>query len=290
MSKAHAQVDFPVLRTAEFAKIAQLAYDHFGLDLTPDKQPLVAARLSKTVRVLGLESFADYYNHVVNDRSGHALTCMVDQLTTNHTGFFREGAHFDFLRSTILPQLGHREARIWSAACSSGEEPYSIAISIAESQGPGAANRVQVLASDISMRALARAHRAVFSEERLQDIPQSLLRRYFLRSTRAGARSYRIKDEIRAMVSFEQINLMKSFATLQEFCVIFCRNVMIYFDKATQQGLITALLQHLEPGGYLLIGHAESLNGIEHPLEYVAPATWRMPPDHARERRRAQQP
>lgn len=285
MSKAQLQYEFPALQQGEFAKIARLAYEHFGLDLTADKQALVAARLSKTVRQLGLDSFTDYYNHVVNDSSGHALICMVDQLTTNHTGFFRESAHFDFLRNTILPQLHGRDVNIWSAACSTGEEPYSIAISIAENQ---ASQHVHVLASDISMRVLAKAHRAVFSEDRLQDIPLEILRRYFLRGTRAGTASYRIKDDIRAMVAFERINLMKSFASLPEFSVIFCRNVMIYFDKATQQNLITALLQHLEPGGYLLIGHAESLNGIEHPLEYVAPATWRKSPNAPRERRRPQ--
>jgi chemotaxis protein methyltransferase CheR len=266
------------MSATEFAKISKLAYEHFGLDLHAGKQSLVSARLSKKIRQLGLRSFQAYYDHVLSDSSGEALIAMVDDLTTNHTSFFREPQHFDFLRKTILPQLrGRGTIDVWCAACSTGEEPYSIAISIAEELGGANAAEIRILASDISTRVLAKAKRAVYSEERFRGLPMPLLQRSLLRSTGPGEVAYRIKPELRAMVDFKHLNLMENFSSLPVFPVIFCRNIMIYFDKPTQQGLVNRLTAHLEPGGYLLIGHAENLNTIEHGLDYVAPATYRKP-------------
>jgi chemotaxis protein methyltransferase CheR len=262
----------------EFAKISKLAYEHFGLDLHAGKQGLVSARLSKKIRQLGLHSFQEYYDHVLGDASGEALVSMVDDLTTNHTSFFRESQHFDFLRKTILPQLrGRKTIDVWCSACSTGEEPYSIAISIAEELGGTHAAGIHILASDISTRVLARAKRAVYSEERFRGLPMPLLQRYLLRSTGPGEVVYRIKPELRAMIEFKHLNLMEDFSSLPIFPVIFCRNIMIYFDKPTQQTLVKRLTAHLEPGGYLLIGHSENLNTIEHGLDYVEPATYRKP-------------
>jgi chemotaxis protein methyltransferase CheR len=268
------------LNESDFRKISRLAHEHFGLDLSADKQELVAARLTKCVRRLGLTSFAEYYEHVLNDSSGVALESMVDELTTNHTGFFREVRHFDFLSSTVIPQFDGRQIDIWSAACSTGEEPYSIAISMAEHLAADDLQRVRILASDISSNVLQKAERAMYREDRFQGLPYPLLQRYLLRSTRDGGKTYLIRDEIRKMVTFRQINLIRAFSGLPRFAVIFCRNIMIYFDIPTQQDLITRLLLHLEPGGYLFIGHAENLNAIDHPLQYIAPATFRMPMEH----------
>ena len=270
------------LTEAEFARISKLAYTHFGLDLPPGKQGLVTARLSKKIRQLGMRSFKEYYDFVTADASGEALESMVDDLTTNHTSFFREPQHFDLLRKTIFPTLKDRPAlHLWTAACSTGEEPYSIAISLAEeiARDPTLARTggppIHILASDISTRVLAKARRAVYPAERFAQFDKPLLQRYMLRSTSPGPVSYQIKPEIRAMVEFKHLNLMKSFAALPVFSVIFCRNIMIYFDKPTQQALVSRLVDHIEPGGYLLIGHSENLNGIDHGLTYIQPATYR---------------
>jgi chemotaxis protein methyltransferase CheR len=266
------------LSEREFAKISNLAYEHFGLDLHAGKQGLVCARLSKEIRRLGLPSFAAYYEHVLRDPSGQALASMVDDLTTNHTSFFREPRHFDLLRKTIVPGLrGRRTTDVWCAACSTGEEAYSIAISIAEELAGTNGEQVRILASDISTRVLVKAQRAVYAEDRFRGLPTSLLQRYLLRSTGTGEVVYRIKPELRAMVAFERLNLMEDLSGLPVFPVIFCRNLMIYFDQPTQQDLVSRLTAHLEPGGYLLIGHAENLNAIEHGLSYVEPATYRKP-------------
>lgn len=264
------------LSEADFAKFSKLAYDHFGLDLHAGKQGLVAARLSKKIRQLGMRSFKEYYDHVTSDASGEALESMVDDLTTNHTSFFRESQHFDLLRKKILPQIRHRRTiDIWTSACSTGEEPYSIAISLAEEVGVHGSPEIRILASDISTRVLAKARRAVYPEERFRSIERSLLQRYLLRGTNPAALNYQMKPEIRKMVEFKHMNLMKSFSTLPLFPVIFCRNIMIYFDKPTQQDLVKRLAAHLEPGGFLLIGHSENLNAIDHGLTYVQPATYR---------------
>jgi chemotaxis protein methyltransferase CheR len=268
----------PVLSDREFEKISRLAYEHFGLDLRPGKQDLVAARLGKILRGLGLKSFQHYYDYVRADRSGTALATMVDHLTTNHTSFFREPRHFDFLCKTIFPTLRTRpRIHIWSAACSSGEEPYSIAMSLLEESPREAAAKVRIKASDISMRVLEKARRGVYPEERFEGIPATLLQRYLLKGPDDGTDTLRFKSEVRSMIEFEHLNLIEKLPEGYCCSVIFCRNIMIYFDRPTQQSLVQRLSQHLEDGGYLFIGHSESLNNISHGLEYVSPATYRKP-------------
>ncbi|MDP9050153.1 MAG: protein-glutamate O-methyltransferase [Acidobacteriota bacterium] len=268
----------PVLKPVEFEKISQLAYEHFGLDLRGGKQGLVAARLGKKLRELGLKSFQQYYDYVQADRSGVALAGMVDQLTTNHTSFFREPRHFDFLRKIVFPTLRARSRiHIWSAPCSSGEEPYSIAMSLLEESPREVAAKVRIRATDISTRVLQKARLGVYQEDRLQDIPAPLLQRYMFREQGDALNSFRFKSEIRAMIDFEHLNLMQALPQGYSCSAIFCRNMMIYFDKPAQQGLVQRLSERLEPGGYFFIGHAESLNGISHGLDYVCPATYRKP-------------
>ena len=272
------------LTEADFEKFRRLAYDRFGLDLRDGKESLVAARLGKKLRELDFQSYQEYYRYVTEDRSGKALTSLIDALTTNHTSFFREPAHFDYLRRTILPGLREsNRIEIWSAACSTGEEPYSIAFSLLEELGEAAFKNVRILATDISTRVLAEAYRAEYRAERFSGIPTDQLRRYLLRGERRFQGWYRVKPQLRAMVEFRRVNLMDGVSHLGTFPVIFCRNVMIYFDKPTQQSLVNRLAGCLDPGGYLLIGHAESLNGIEHPLRYVRPAVYQKP-DAARSR------
>jgi chemotaxis protein methyltransferase CheR len=268
----------PVLNPREFEQISKLAYDHFGLDLRNGKQGLIAARLGKKLRELGLKSFQHYYDYVQADTTGAALATMVDFLTTNHTSFFREPRHFDFLRETIFPSLRDRaHIHIWSAACSSGEEPYSIAMSLLEESREDALAKVRIKATDISTRVLDRAKRGIYPAERFTGIPTALLQRYLLKGQKESADSFRFKGEVRAMVDFAHLNLMGPLPEGYRCSVIFCRNIMIYFDKPTQQDLVRRLAQHLEPGGHLLIGHSESLNSITHEFEYVSPATYRLP-------------
>jgi chemotaxis protein methyltransferase CheR len=268
----------PALNQSEFEKIGRLAYEHFGLDLHGGKQGLVAARLGKVLRELGLRSFQHYYDYVKADRSGAALAGMADHLTTNHTSFFREPRHFEFLRKTIFPALRPRQRiHIWSAACSTGEEPYSIAVSLLEESPREAAAKVRIKATDISTRVLEKAKRGAYELDRFAGIPAPFITRHLQKVVPECPGVLRFSNEVRSMIDFQRLNLM---AKLPEsyFCsVIFCRNTMIYFDKPTQQSLIQRLSRHLEEGGYLLIGHSESLNHIEHSLEYISPAIYRKP-------------
>jgi len=262
------------LTPREFEAIRRLAYEHFGLDLRSGKEQLVAARLGKKIREAHFRSFEEYYRYVREDATGEALVGMIDALTTNHTAFFREAAHFEFLRLTVLPALAGRERfRIWSAACATGEEPYTIAICVLDELGPAAAGRVQILATDISTRALHAARTGIYAAERCETIPPATARKHLLR----GGGRYRVKPALSAMLEFHRINLMEPFQHLGLFPAIFCRNVMIYFDRPTREGLVRRLARCLEPGGWLLVGHAESLTGIDHGLEYVRPAVYRQP-------------
>jgi chemotaxis protein methyltransferase CheR len=268
----------PVLKAGEFEKISKLAYEHFGLDLSNGKQGLVAARLGKKLRELGMKTFQQYYDHVTSDRTGAAMTAMVDHLTTNHTSFFREPRHFDFLRETIYPAVRSRSRiDIWSAACSSGEEPYSIAMTLLEEAGAEAMAKVKIKATDISTRVLEKGRRGIYGTDRFEGIAMPLMQRYLLKGKDDSAGSYRFKSEVRSMIEFEHLNLMEALPEGYRCAVIFCRNIMIYFDKPTQESLVRRLSEHIEPGGYLFIGHSESLNGIAHGLSYVSPAIYRKP-------------
>jgi chemotaxis protein methyltransferase CheR len=268
----------PKLKRSEFEHISRLAYDTFGIDLGEGKHALVEARLGKKLRELRLPSFQHYYDHVVSDPTGAALTTMIDVLTTNHTSFFREPRHFEFLREVVFPALRHRpEIHIWSAACSSGEEPYTIAMSLLEQSREEALSKVRIRATDISTRVLGIGSRGIYPAERIKSIPPEMLKRYLLKGQNAAAHTFRFKKEVRGMISFEHCNLMQPFHPDYRCPVIFCRNVMIYFDKPTQEDLVARLTMTLEDGGYLFIGHSESLNALEHGLEYVSPATYRKP-------------
>jgi len=264
------------LSQREFDQITELAYRTCGIDLKKGKRELVQARLGKKIRDRKLDSFKPYYESVVADTTGQELISLLDALTTNFTSFLREAAHFDLLRKTIVPGI-KGQIRIWSAACSTGEEPYTIAFSLLEELGIPAASRIHILASDISSRALAAAERGAYEAERFKDLPVDWLSKYLLRGSERWEGWYRVKPEIRRLIEFRRLNLMESFRPAQPFQVIFCRNVMIYFDKETQGQLVNRFASCLEPGGYLLIGHSESLTGLKHPYDYVKPAVYRRP-------------
>jgi chemotaxis protein methyltransferase CheR len=266
------------LKPGEFEAIRRLAYEKFGLDLRDGKEELVAARLGKRMREGGFGTFDEYYRHVVGDPSGQALVGMIDALATNHTSFMRETAHFDFLRQRVLPGLRERSrVELWSAACSTGEEPYSLAFTICDQWGADGFRKVRILATDISTKALAAAQNAVYPAERFSALPAAWQHQFLRRGEGRWKGWYRIKSELRSQIEFARLNLIESFSHHSSFPVIFCRNVMIYFDKATQEALVNRLSSSLEPGGYLFIGHAESLSSVRHGLKYVCPATYQKP-------------
>jgi len=267
-----------VLSVRDFDRIRKLAFDYCGLDIEPGKEELVASRLGKIMRGLGITSYGQYFDTVVADKSSQTLVTMIDSLTTNHTSFFREQQHFDFLADTVLPALaGRSHIDIWSAASSSGEEPYSVAIACKEffaGRGPSLA----ILATDISTRILAAAESATYEAQRLTGVPSALQHKYFLRSKAAESALFRVKPEIRSCIRFQRINLIEPFSAITTFFpLILCRNVMIYFNAETQADLVRRFYLQMEPGGYLFIGHSESLNRIRHDFEYIAPAIYRKP-------------
>jgi len=266
------------LTAREFHEISKLAHERFGLELKPGKEALVAARLGKKLRQRGFESFAEYHRHVLSDNTGEALIELIDSLTTNHTSFLRERAHFEFLARAAAEEFRQvRKLEIWSAACSSGEEPYSIAMCLGDAlarEGPGQ-REFRILATDISTRVLAMAKRGVYPAERFRELPEAWRKMFLLRGEGESKGLFKVKPELARRIDFERLNLIEPFGGHRLFHVIFCRNVMMYFDKPTQQSIVQRLSACLEPGGYLLVGHAESLNGVEHTLRYVQPATYR---------------
>jgi chemotaxis protein methyltransferase CheR len=256
----------------EFDEIRELAHRTFGLDLKAGKEELVSARLRRLVRNGGFRSFHAYYRHVVGDSTGEALAAMIDALATNHTAFLREPGHFDFLRHSVVPLLAKRDSvEVWSAACSTGEEVWTLAFLLNDAL---TSRPIRVAASDISKKALSFAERALFPADRCQGLPAAWLSRYFIAEREPGM-SYRVCPRIRSQATFRRINLLEPYSWHRQFPVIFCRNVMIYFDRETQERVVRQLAACLEPGGFLFVGHAESLSRSAHGLEYVRPAVYR---------------
>lgn len=265
----------------EFGKIRTLVYERFGINLTEKKRSLVIGRLQKLVRAHGFAAFDEYYRMIIDDRSGRAMSDLVNRISTNHTFFYRESEHFTFLRTTVLTGIAarlkaekKRELRIWCAGCSSGEEPYTFVIEMMEHFGSEYRRwDGGVLATDISANALEGARRAIYSEERLARTPAQIRDRYF---ERLADGRYRVIDEVRKEVTFRRLNLMnETFPFKSQFHLISCRNVMIYFDQPTRQALVRRFHDFTREGGFLFIGHSESLGRTDCPYTFVAPAIYR---------------
>ncbi len=264
----------------QYFKLAELVYKLCGINLGQGKRELLKARLMKRLRATGRRDINQYMDLLQNDPDGRELISFLDVITTNKTDFFREPQHFDFLSHTILPNLsqlckGSEALRIWSAACSTGEEPYTLAIVLMLQKEAWAQRGASILASDLSTQVLSHGQRGVYSTERIGPIPRDLLRRFFQRGVNRWAGHVRVRPELRNIVSFKRINLMDSFQFDPPFHVVFCRNVMIYFDKETRERLVNRFHRTLAPGGYLFVGHSESLTGIKHPFRFVQPAIYR---------------
>jgi chemotaxis protein methyltransferase CheR len=269
-------VDFFTLRLSErqFKHISEVVYRVSGIDLHQGKEELVKARLLKRLRHLKLHSFEKYLKYLDHDKSGQEIRAMVDVLTTNKTHFFREQEHLDFLKSIVLPGIGESPLRIWSAGCSSGEEPYSIAMTVREALPDPDKRDIRILGTDISDRMLERARAGVYDQDMVKLLPAQLCQKYFECIQAKPSRRYRVRPLIGSLVYFAKLNLMEEWPMSGPFDVIFCRNVMIYFDKPTQEKLVRRFWALLKDGGYLMVGHSESLTFLSHEYRYVRPAVY----------------
>ena len=256
---------------AEFGRIRALLYDVAGIKLNDGKEGLVVSRVGKRMREIGVGSFREYIARIEDDPA--ELREMIDRLTTNKTSFFRESAHFELLRTRALPSWGDRDVTIWSAGCSSGEEPYTIATVLYDYAQGGAPNG-RILATDLSHRVLAKAKEGVYAAEAVRDIPSQTLGRHFERRRDGGAEKFAAREHLREIIRFGKLNLMEEWPMKGPFDAIFCRNVMIYFDRETQERLVQRFARLLAPNGYLFIGHSETLHSMKHDLRYVAPAAY----------------
>ncbi len=270
------------LTKQEYELFRRLVYDHTGINLGDAKQQLVRSRLGKRLRQGGFGSYRAYYEHIKRDTTGKELGELVDAISTNTTHLFREQQHFEFLGGVLGKLLDdrkwraiNRELRVWSAGCSSGDEPYSIAMTVDDALGTNLGWRL--LATDISTQILEKAKAGIYEPHRLGTVPPEYKRRYLVRA--AGDQGHmQMSPTLRSKITFARLNLMDDrFPFRQGFHFIFCRNVMIYFDPPTQETLVAKYTAHLQPGGYLLIGHSESLSNIQHTLKYVRPTVYQKP-------------
>ncbi|PNU21208.1 chemotaxis protein CheR [Geothermobacter hydrogeniphilus] len=269
-----------VISDDEFNAMRKLIYERFGINLTDQKRSLLVGRLQKLVRGNGFNSFQAYYQHLLNDSSERALSELVDRVSTNHTYFNRENDHFDYFRNTALPAVVERlkkenrfDLRIWCAGCSSGEEAYMLLMLIREVLGSDHRRwDAGILATDISDRVLAVARQGLYPEEKLSNMPAELKRKYF-RQQPDGR--WQVDESLRREATFRRFNLMnKTFPFKKPFQIIFCRNVMIYFDQPTRDTLVKKFHRLTEPDGYLFIGHSETLGRSQNLYRYLLPAAY----------------
>jgi len=269
------------MRMSEFRKFSGLVRAQSGIHLETKKRDLLQARLGKRMRALSLTSFWDYYERVLSDETGEEMARMLDAVTTNKTEFFRENKHFILLSQRVLPELlagaaqrADKTLRIWSAACSSGEEAYTLAI-CAKEASVGTQVKVKILATDLSSPMIRKAVAGIYPKEKVRGVPPVLLEKYFERAGRGEGRVYRAGENLREILHFHRFNLNDgAFPFRNPFDVIFCRNVMIYFDQAVQQGLVTRMAGALRKGGYFFTGLAESLLAVKHPFKPVAASVY----------------
>lgn len=271
----------PVLEIADFHRISSYVYHECGIKLGIEKKIMVESRLQQRLRALRLEAFNDYVRFVFdNGDNNPEIRNMIDRLTTNKTDFYREPEHFNYLTETVLPEFNQQQAgeqfRVWSAACSSGEEAYTIAMVIEEFKEIITRFSYSVLGTDLSVSMLEKARTAVYTEQKADSIPSALRKKYLLKSIDRNQKRIRIIPEIRQYVSFHQVNLVKDpFEKYGPFDAIFCRNVLIYFDRATQVKVVEALFQQIIPGGYLFVGHSEALTNFNLPLVQIRPSIYK---------------
>jgi chemotaxis protein methyltransferase CheR len=270
------------LSTAEFERLSKFIYDHCGINLQIQKKVLVESRLQKRLRAQNISSFKQYWDFL-NSPQGmkEELVHMIDVVTTNKTDFFREPQHFEFMKSVALPELhqvikGRRPLRVWSSACSSGEEPYTLAMVLQDFALLHQGFDYRIMATDISTKVLNDAAIAIYAKTKTADIPLPVMRKYFLKSKDPSNQTVRVVPELRNKVQFKRLNLKDdSWSIDATYDIIFCRNVMIYFDRPSQEAVVNKLIAKLPPGGYFFIGHSESLQGMDLPLKLLRPTMYK---------------
>lgn len=271
-----------VLKDKEFQRISTLVYKYCGITLNEGKKELVRARLAKRLRHLHLPSFDSYIDFATKDTNGAEFISLIDSISTNLTSFYREKQHFDYLTNICLPALekrksesGTKRIRVWSAGCSSGEEPYTIALTLLDYFKDKSGWDIKILATDISTKVLESAKKGVYTADRVAPVPSDLKNRYLVKQKLGPDTYYQVKPQVKNMIFFARLNLMEQWPVKGPLDVIFCRNVMIYFDKPTQEKLVGRYWQLIEDGGLLFTGHSESLTGIEHKFKFVQPTVYK---------------
>jgi chemotaxis protein methyltransferase CheR len=272
------------ISNSDMVRLRTLIYMQSGINLSAEKRTMLELRLRPRLRLLTMNSYREYCDYVFSPRGQRdEIVPLLDAVTTNKTDFFREPDHFEYLAKKAVPEVmegigSGRPLLVWSAGCSSGEEPYTLSMVLSEYANTHPGFRFRVLATDLCTTVLEKASLAVFSAELAAPVPTELRRRYFLRSRESGSTLMRIVPELRSLVEFRRLNFMDSDYGLKEKAdVIFCRNVIIYFDRSTQEHILQKLAHHLAPGGYIFLGHSEALSGLDLPLVSVGPSTYRKP-------------
>jgi chemotaxis protein methyltransferase CheR len=267
----------------DYTRLSELIYNECGIKMPPAKKTMLVARLQKRLRSLDMKSFGDYIDYLFGpDGIKDELVRMIDLITTNKTDFFREPHHFDYLLQRVLPEwiqkhgASGRRLMLWSAGCSTGEEPYTLAMVLNEFAASCTGFDYQILATDISTRVLEKAEQAVYGEERVDAVPSPLKHKYLLRSKDRRSGKVRVAPGLREKVRFRRLNLMdENFGLREPMDIIFCRNVIIYFDRQTQERLLNKFYAHLRKDGFIFMGHSETLNGLDVPLIMVYPTVYK---------------
>ncbi|MHB9027899.1 MAG: CheR family methyltransferase [Candidatus Latescibacterota bacterium] len=274
MSDTKQFAESPDLTDAQYLRLANIVYEQAGISLGDSKKELLHARLGKLLRKRGISGFGEYLRILREDATGEELISLIDAVSTNVTDFFREENHFDFLAERITELTCPGNPRIWCAGCSSGEEAYSIAITLREYSPKPVLPLPCVLATDISTRMLEHAAAGVYPLSAVERLHPALVKKYFLKGKNTARGMIRVKKTLADLIVFQRSNLIEPLTHGQTFHFVFCRNVMIYFDNQTRRDVVRKFHQLLEPGGYLIIGHSESLNGISHPFRYIQPTIY----------------
>lgn len=266
------------LGDADFRRLAGFIESELGIRMPDTKRVMLESRLQKRIRHFGMSGFTEYVDFVFSPQGRESeLINMIDAVTTNKTDFFREADHFEYLLESILPAAAARGGTMsfWSAGCSTGEEPYTLAMVLEEFREANPRFSYRILASDLSTQVLDKAKAAVYDEEKAAPIPMSFKKKYLLRSKDPASGLVRIKPELRAKLSFARINFMDERYPIDGlFDVVFCRNVIIYFERPVQELILGRICRYVRPGGWLILGHSETLTGMDLPLRSVAPTIY----------------
>lgn len=271
------------LSDRNFTQLSQFIHSECGIKMPVPKKVMLEARLKKRLRALGLESYEDYCDYLFSPEGlEKERVFMINVVTTNKTDFFREPRHFEYLVQNALPELmrlyGTGMRKLWSAGCSTGEEPYTLAMVLSEFAASTPGFNFTILATDISTAVLEKAVRGIYKEERIATVPLELKRKYLMKSKDKEKKLVRVSPEMRAVVNFRRLNFIDhDFGMREPQDIIFCRNVIIYFERLTQEKVLRSLCKHLVPGGYLFMGHSETLSSLDLPLVSVGPMVYRKP-------------